>query len=176
MGATIRNRRTVRFPGGPDLARRMATILARGPRFDGSNLTGRLMKALFEREPSHSGDFIHGRKLAVIRPCRIVRMFTFVETRLFSRLVYEYLSEEEYSSLQRHLAAWPASGDVIPGTGGVRKIRWAVKGRGKRGGVRVVYVARVAREVIWLLMIYAKNQTENIPAAVLRSIREELEK
>ena len=103
-------------------------------------------------------------------------MFTFVETRLFSRLVYEYLSEEEYSSLQRHLAAWPASGDVIPGTGGVRKIRWAVKGRGKRGGVRVVYVARVAREVIWLLMIYAKNQTENIPAAVLRSIREELEK
>lgn len=52
-------------------------------------------------------------------------MFTFVETQLFSPLVYDYLSEEEYSSLQRHLAAWPESGDVVPGTGGVRKVRWA---------------------------------------------------
>lgn len=102
-------------------------------------------------------------------------MLTFVETQLFSRLVYEYLSEEEYSSLQRHLATWPDSGDVVPGTGGVRKIRWATKGRGKRGGVRVVYVARIAREVIWLLTLYAKNETENIPASVLRRIREELE-
>jgi mRNA-degrading endonuclease RelE of RelBE toxin-antitoxin system len=103
-------------------------------------------------------------------------MFTFVETRLFSRLVYDYLSEEEYSSLQRHLAAWPESGDVVPGTGGVRKVRWAVKGRGKRGGVRVVYVARVAKEVIWLLTISAKNEAESIPANVSRRIREELEK
>ena len=103
-------------------------------------------------------------------------MFTFVETRLFSRLVYDYLSEEEYSSLQRHLAAWPEAGDVVPGTGGVRKVRWAAKGRGKRGGVRVVYVARVAKEVIWLLTIYAKNDAESIPANVLRRIREELEK
>lgn len=103
-------------------------------------------------------------------------MFTFVETRLFSRLVYNYLSEEEYSNLQRHLATWPDSGDVVPGTGGVRKIRWAVKGRGKRGGVRVVYLARVARELIWLLTIYAKNEAGIIPANVLRKIREEVEK
>ncbi len=103
-------------------------------------------------------------------------MFTFVETRLFSKLVYNYLSEEEYSNIQRHLAAWPDSGDVVPGTGGVRKIRWAVKGRGKRGGVRVVYVVRVARELIWLLSIYAKNEAGIIPANVLRKIREELEK
>lgn len=95
-------------------------------------------------------------------------MFTFIETRLFSRLIYEYLSEEEYSDLQAHLAAWPEAGDVVPGTGGVRKIRWAAKGRGKRGGVRVVYVARVGREVIWLLTIYAKNEVESIPANVLR--------
>lgn len=117
----------------------------------------------------------HGNERHFIRLCRIVRMFTFVETRLFSRLVYNYLSEEEYSSLQRHLATWPDSGDVVPGAGGVRKIRWAVKGRGKRGGVRVVYVARVARELIWLLTIYAKNEDQSIPANVLRQIREELE-
>jgi mRNA-degrading endonuclease RelE of RelBE toxin-antitoxin system len=103
-------------------------------------------------------------------------MFTFVESPLFSRLVHDYLSEEEYSSLQRHLAAWPESGDVIPGTGGVRKVRWAAKGRGKRGGVRVVYVARVAKEVIWLLTIYAKNEADSIPVGVLRRMREELEK
>jgi mRNA-degrading endonuclease RelE of RelBE toxin-antitoxin system len=103
-------------------------------------------------------------------------MFTFVESQLFSRIVHDYLSDEEYSSLQHDLAALPESGDVIPGTGGVRKIRWAVRGRGKRGGVRVVYVARVAKEVIWLLTIYAKNEAESIPANVLRKIREELEK
>jgi mRNA-degrading endonuclease RelE of RelBE toxin-antitoxin system len=102
-------------------------------------------------------------------------MFTFVETRLFSRLIHDYLSEEEYSNLQGHLAAWPESGDVVPGTGGVRKIRWVAKGRGKRGGVRVVYLARVAKEVIWLLTIYAKNEAESIPANVLRKMREELE-
>jgi hypothetical protein len=103
-------------------------------------------------------------------------MFTFVESQLFSRIVHDYLSDEEYSSLQSYLAAWPESGDVIRGTGGVRKIRWAVKGRGKRGGVRVVYVARAAKEVIWLLTIYAKNEAASIPANVLRKIREELEK
>jgi hypothetical protein len=103
-------------------------------------------------------------------------MFTFVESQLFSRIVHDYLSDEEYSSLQHYLAARPGSGDVIPGTGGVRKIRWAVRGRGKRGGVRVVYVACVAKEVIWLLTIYAKSEAESIPANVLRKIREELEK
>ncbi len=105
----------------------MATILARGPRFDGSNLTGRLTKALFEREPSHWG-FDHDDEWLALRLCRIVRTFTFIETRLFSRLIYEYLSEEDYSDLQAHLTAWPEAGDVVPGTGGVRKIRWAAKG------------------------------------------------
>lgn len=103
-------------------------------------------------------------------------MFTFVETRLFSRLVHDYLSDDEYAALQRHLSDSPESGDVVPGTGGVRKVRWAVKGRGKRGGVRVVYVARVAKDVIWLLTIYAKNEVENISAKALRKIREEIEK
>ena len=102
-------------------------------------------------------------------------MFTFIETRLFTRLVYDYLDEAEYSEFQRYLSSSPDAGDVVAGTGGVRKIRWAVKGRGKRGGVRVVYVARVARDTIWLLTIYAKNEVENIPFGVLRKIREELE-
>lgn len=101
-------------------------------------------------------------------------MLSFIETPLFTRLVYDYLSDEEYAALQAHLAQDPESGEVVPGSGGVRKLRWGVAGRGKRGGVRIIYFARVAKGVIWMLTIYAKNEAENIPAHVLRKIRQEL--
>jgi hypothetical protein len=65
-------------------------------------------------------------------------VLTFVETPLFSRLVYDYLSDEEYGALQAQLAEHPESGTVVPKSGGVRKIRWATAGHGKRGGVRVI--------------------------------------
>lgn len=100
---------------------------------------------------------------------------TFVETKLFSRFVYDYLQEEEYARLQEHLARSPSAGQVIRGSGGIRKVRWAGSGRGKRGGVRVIYLARLARNVIWMLTIYAKNEMETIPTDVLRQIREEIE-
>jgi hypothetical protein len=61
-------------------------------------------------------------------------MYTFIETKLFTRLVDEYLSDEEYSALQWALVANPHAGDLVRGTGGVRKIRWGASGRGKRGG------------------------------------------
>ena len=102
-------------------------------------------------------------------------MFTFVETRLFTRLVGEYLSDQEYADLQAALAENPELGDVIPGSGGVRKLRWAVRGRGKRGGVRVIYFVRTRQGVIWMLTIYAKNVAGNIPPQTLRKIREEIE-
>ncbi len=69
-------------------------------------------------------------------------MYSFIETRLFSRLVSEFLSDEEYQRLQHRLVEDPAAGDLIPGSGGIRKLRWKVSGRGKRGGVRVIYYAR----------------------------------
>lgn len=87
----------------------------------------------------------------------------------------DYLSDDEYASLQRALIANPQAGALIPGSGGVRKIRWAVSGRGKRGGVRVIYYAKVHEGVIWMLTIYAKNVSENIPAHILRKIREEID-
>ena len=102
-------------------------------------------------------------------------MFTFVETRLFTRLVGEYLSDQEYADLQAALAENPELGDVISGSGGVRKLRWAVRGRGKRGGVRVIYFVRTRQGVIWMLTIYAKNVAENISPQTLRKIREEIE-
>ncbi len=65
-------------------------------------------------------------------------MLTFIETKLFTRLVSEYLSDDDYAALQWTLASDPTAGDLIKGTGGVRKVRWGMAGRGKRGGVRVI--------------------------------------
>jgi hypothetical protein len=102
-------------------------------------------------------------------------VYSFIETRLFTRLVAEYLSDDEYRGLQKALIANPDAGDVVSGSGGVRKLRWRAAGRGKRGGYRVIYFAKVAQGVIWMLTMYPKNVTENIPAHVLRQIRKEVE-
>jgi mRNA-degrading endonuclease RelE of RelBE toxin-antitoxin system len=102
-------------------------------------------------------------------------MFSFIETRLFTRLVLEYLSDDEYGALQQALVEDPESGPVIPGSGGVRKLRWAAPGRGKRGGYRVIYYVKRANGVIWMLTMYPKNVSENIPAHILRQIRKEVE-
>ena len=72
-------------------------------------------------------------------------------------------------------AANPESGAVIPGAGGVRKVRWSREGIGKRGGVRIIYYNRLANGEIWLLLIYAKSARENIPAHILKAIQAELE-
>jgi mRNA-degrading endonuclease RelE of RelBE toxin-antitoxin system len=102
-------------------------------------------------------------------------MFSFVETRLFSRLIREYLDDQEYALLQSALMADPDAGAVVPGTGGVRKLRWAARGRGKRGGYRVIYFVRRQHGVIWMLTIYPKNVRDDVPAHVLRQIRKEVE-
>ena len=102
-------------------------------------------------------------------------MFSFIETRLFTRLVQEYLDDDEYRELQKVLMENPETGNIIPGSGGLRKVRWRAPGRGKRGGYRVIYYARLKQGVILMLTIYPKNVAENIPAHVLRQIRKEVE-
>ncbi|MBE0616053.1 MAG: type II toxin-antitoxin system RelE/ParE family toxin [Burkholderiales bacterium] len=102
-------------------------------------------------------------------------MFSFIESKLFSRLLADYLKDDEYALLQEALIGSPEQGALVPGSGGVRKMRWAQPGRGKRGGIRVIYYAKTREGVIWLLTIYAKNEEENIPAHVLRKIKEEID-
>lgn len=102
-------------------------------------------------------------------------MFTFIETKFFSRIVDSYLSEDEYAALQMTLSADPDQGRVVPGTGGIRKLRWGLPGRGKRGGVRVIYYVRRAHGAIWMLTLYAKNEAESIPPHILRQIKEEID-
>jgi mRNA-degrading endonuclease RelE of RelBE toxin-antitoxin system len=101
-------------------------------------------------------------------------VFSFIETQLFTRLVKQYLSDEQYAELQQALIDNPELGPVIARTGEVRKLRWAAPGRGKRGGYRVIYYVRRPKGVIWMLTMYPKNVADSIPAHVLREIREEL--
>ena len=102
-------------------------------------------------------------------------MFSFVETKLFTRLVGELLSDDEYALLQQALMADPEVGDIIPGSGGVRKMRWGVAGRGKRGGLRVIYFLRTKHGQIWMLTLYPKSVADSIPTRVLRQIKEEID-
>ena len=98
----------------------------------------------------------------------------FIEASSFSKHIYEYLTDDEYSGLQSYLLQNPESGKLVPGSGGVRKVRWAMSGKGKSGGVRVIYYFKRQDDEIWLLTIYSKNEVENIPAHVLRQIAKEI--
>lgn len=100
----------------------------------------------------------------------------FIEAPIFSRLIHEYLDDTEYLALQWSLALHPETGNVIPGSGGVRKLRWKATNRGKRGGLRIIYYWRNTAEEIWMLTVYAKNEEENLPPEVLQRLREELER
>jgi mRNA-degrading endonuclease RelE of RelBE toxin-antitoxin system len=103
------------------------------------------------------------------------QLLTFVETKWFTGLVGGYLSDDEYAALQLSIAANPEAGAIVPGSGGVRKLRWSGLGRGKRGGIRVIYYLRTTRGEVWMLTLYAKNEAASIPAHVLKRIKEEID-
>ncbi|MBV1914404.1 MAG: type II toxin-antitoxin system RelE/ParE family toxin [Pseudomonadales bacterium] len=101
-------------------------------------------------------------------------MITVIESPIFTKYWPDYWSEGERGEFSAWIAENPDAGDVVPGSGGIRKIRWAAKGQGKRGGVRVIYFATPSRGLLWLLTIYAKSNKENIPAHILRALKKEL--
>jgi len=97
----------------------------------------------------------------------------FIEAPLFTRLVPEYLTDDEYADLQRHLANDPEAGDVIPGTGGFRKVRWADRrrGQGRRGGLRVIYYLFVQESRIWFVTLYGKDEAADLTASERRLLK-----
>lgn len=88
----------------------------------------------------------------------------FFEAPAFTRFLQEYLSDEEYRSLQYLLALNPEMGDLMPSTGGFRKLRWADqrRGKGRRGGLRVIYYYFAGDEQIWLMTLYGKDEADDL--------------
>ena len=101
--------------------------------------------------------------------------FVFRETSVFTRQATELLSDEELNALQWSLMSNPEAGDLIRGAGGLRKLRWAGSGRGKRGGLRVIYYWHVPGNTILLLLVYPKNEQDDVSTAQLKILKSIIE-
>lgn len=100
-------------------------------------------------------------------------MYTVVETPTFQRYAATVWTGAEREEFIGWIAAHPEAGAVIPGTGGLRKVRWARQGMGKRGGARIVYFNQLDNGLIMLLIVYTKAKFDNLPTAVLNQLRGE---
>lgn len=100
-----------------------------------------------------------------------------VEAPAFTRYLYDYLDEEQYRALQMELVLNPEAGDVMPGTGGFRKMRWADPGRGKgrRGGLRIIYFCFERDQQIWLMTLYGKNEASDLSPAEKKALKAAIE-
>lgn len=117
-----------------------------------------------------------GRTLDIYAPWAYSHnMLTVVETLLFQKQWPLYWTEEERGEFAAYIAESPDAGDVVPESGGIRKVRWRRAGSGKSGGVRVIYFTRIAEEEVVLLTLYAKARTDNLTGAKLKEIRRALE-
>jgi len=105
----------------------------------------------------------------------ISSLCTIVETPTFVGDVDRFWSPDERMEFFQWIAANPEAGIVIPDSAGCRKIRWKCGGKGKRGGVRVIYFNRLQFSEIWMLLIYPKSMKDDIPREILRLIRKEIE-
>jgi hypothetical protein len=101
------------------------------------------------------------------------------ETSAFTRAIRSLIDDDAYANLQDALAVNPELGDVIQGTNGLRKVRWAIPGGGKRGGMRVIYYWIMPRDQIYMLLAYAKNRQDDLNPeqrrALVRLVKQELE-
>jgi mRNA-degrading endonuclease RelE of RelBE toxin-antitoxin system len=99
----------------------------------------------------------------------------FIETSIFTRQVLDLLADEEYRELQKVLVNRPNAGSLIVGSGGLRKIRWAKQGRGKRGGVRVIYYWAVSSEQILMLFVYPKSERDDLTPTQIKVLKQIVE-
>jgi mRNA-degrading endonuclease RelE of RelBE toxin-antitoxin system len=99
------------------------------------------------------------------------KLFSFVETTRFTKRVTDLLDDDQYATLQWRLIEFPIAGDMIPGSGGIRKIRLSAKGKGTRGGARVIYYFAMSREQIFMLDIYAKNEKSDLTIGQVRELK-----
>lgn len=100
----------------------------------------------------------------------------FRETSVFTRQLQRLMPDDEYLRLQQFMNEDPEAGSVIPGSGGLRKLRWAGSGRGKRGGVRIIYYYWVPEGLLYLLAVYAKNEMDDLPDDAYQRFRKMVER
>ena len=98
-----------------------------------------------------------------------------VETSVFTKQVQKLLTDDEYAAWQDDLVRRPEAGVVIPGSGGLRKLRWGLAGRGKRGGGQVIYFWAVTQDRLLMLFIYPKNVQDDLTPEQLRVLRRVVE-
>lgn len=101
-------------------------------------------------------------------------MYTIIETDIFKRYAEPIWDDGERQEFITWLAANPLAGDVIPGSGGLRKVRWSRSGMGKRGGTRIIYYNTLAEGYVWLLIAYTKAKFDNLPISFLNQLKEEI--
>jgi hypothetical protein len=98
-----------------------------------------------------------------------------IETWVFTRQVRKLLSDDAYRELQVALAERPDMGAIMVGSGGIRKVRWSAPGRGKRGGVRVIYYWAVAQDQLLMLLMYPKSERDDLSQEQLQILRKIVE-
>jgi mRNA-degrading endonuclease RelE of RelBE toxin-antitoxin system len=99
-----------------------------------------------------------------------------IETSIFTKKVISLLSDEEYRNLQNELILNPEKGKIMRGSGGLRKMRWGISGRGKSGGVRIIYYWVKNKETILMLIVYPKNEQDNLTPSQMKILKSIVEK
>jgi hypothetical protein len=94
-----------------------------------------------------------------------------IETPVFTKRVLEALTDDEYRELQHFVAEHPEAGNIIPGSHGLRKFRWTISGKGKRGGTRVIYYWLRPRDAILMLFVFKKNERSDLSKDQLKTLK-----
>lgn len=94
-----------------------------------------------------------------------------IETSIFTKRIIEILKDDEYKELQNFLCQHPKSGDLIRGSGGLRKLRWNIQGSGKSGGIRNIYYFFEDENTILMVYVYKKSETENLTQKQIEALR-----
>ena len=98
-------------------------------------------------------------------------LYSFRESKKFTSQLLKLMSDEDYAEFQIELIDSPQVGKVIKGSGGIRKVRWAAKGKGKSGGVRIIYYLAIRKDYIFLLDIYPKNEKEDLSPFEMKTLK-----
>lgn len=95
----------------------------------------------------------------------------FLETSIFTKRITELISDSDYHLLQLELSVRPDSGDVIKGSGGIRKLRWSGSDRGKRGGIRAIYYFLTLDNQVFMLFAYPKNESDDLSEQQIKQLK-----